>query len=202
MKKIILATKNKGKLAELEQALLELGFFVETLPDDYADIPETGNSFEENAIIKAKYVCDDLGFPALADDSGLSVAGLNGAPGIYSARYGADYENLEAESDDAKNIRKLLDASKDFSCEQRACAFHCAMALVFPDGKEIVVHEVWEGLLLDKLEGEHGFGYDPVFFDKELKMSAAQMPKDIKMSRSHRAKALTSIMIALEETEK
>ena len=201
MNKIILATKNKGKLAELKQPLLELGFNVETLPEDYADIPETGNTFEENALLKAMFVCDDLGLPALADDSGISVEGLRGAPGIYSARYGDDYVNGEAESNDAKNIRKLLDTTKGFSLDERACAFHCAMALVFPSGKNIFVHETWEGLLLDKLEGENGFGYDPLFFDEELKMSAAQMPKEIKMERSHRAKALRSLMTALEKFE-
>jgi len=201
MNRIILATKNKGKLAELEEPLSALGFSVETLPEDYIDIPETGNSFEENALIKAKFVCDDLGLPALADDSGLSVAGLKGAPGIYSARYGDDYENLKAESNDAKNIRKLLDMTKGFSHEERACAFHCAMALVFPDGKSLVVHETWEGRLLDELEGENGFGYDPMFFDEELQISAAQMSKKIKMSRSHRAKALSSLIMALKKNK-
>lgn len=197
MKTIILATKNKGKLAELEQPLRALGFNIEILPENYPDIPENGDTFEENARIKAQFVCDDLGLPALADDSGLSVEGLNGAPGIYSARYADDYENLSAESNDAKNIRKILDMTKDFSYEKRACAFHCAMALVFPDGKNIIVHETWEGRLLDTLEGVNGFGYDPIFFDEELKMSSAQMPKEVKMSRSHRAKALNSLLKAL-----
>ncbi len=199
MKRIVLATKNKGKLAELEQPLLTLGFYVETLPDDYADIPEDGATFEENALIKAKYVCKDLGLPALADDSGISVQGLNNAPGIYSARYAQDYENLENESTDTKNIRKLLDMTKDFSHEEKSCAFHCAMALVFPDGKNIVVHEKWEGRLLNSTEGKNGFGYDPLFFDEELQISAAAMDKKVKMSRSHRAKALKALIEALKK---
>ncbi len=204
MQRIIVATKNKGKLKELEGPLKDLGFTVETLPDDYADIVEDGTTFEENSLIKARFVCKDLNLAALADDSGLSVDALDGAPGIYSARYAHDYESLTLESgqietQDCKNIRKLLDKTKDIPTEQRTCAFHCAMSLVFPNGKEVVVHETWQGKLLFAPQGQNGFGYDPIFFDEELQLSAAELDKETKNQRSHRGKALRSLMEALKK---
>ncbi len=199
MQKIILATHNMGKVAELKSPFLELGFEVDLLPSDFPEIIEDGSSFEENALIKAKAVCKALKLPALADDSGLCVLGLNNAPGIYSARYADDYTLLDGENKDLRNIRKLLENTKNFSNDERNCAFHCAMALVFPNGQEIIVHETWKGKLLKEKIGEHGFGYDPIFFDEELNLSAAQMDKNIKMSRSHRAKAIKSLFSTLQK---
>lgn len=199
MQKIIIATKNKGKLAELEAPLKELGYSPITLPDDYEDIVEDGLTFEENALIKARHVCKEYTIPAIADDSGLSVDHLGGAPGIYSARYGDDIPSLENETKDEKNLRKVLEKMENVPEELRACAFHCAMALVFPNGKEIVVHEKWQGRLLTHSQGLNGFGYDPIFFDEELNMSSAEMEKTIKMTRSHRAKALNSLFEELKK---
>lgn len=245
MKKIIIASKNMGKLAELEAPLKALGFEVGLLPENYPDIVEDGHSFEENALIKARFVCKDLGMPALADDSGLCVDALEGDPGIYSARYAHGYRDvsidvlpIKKESQDEKNNRKLLDKMQAFKGRERTCAFHCAMALVFPSGQnskksenvlyskekssfgedhervnflghskiafdlagqEIVVHEKWEGILLETPCGDNGFGYDPLFFDEELQCASAQMPKEVKMKRSHRGKALNALFDVLKK---
>lgn len=197
MEKTIIATKNKGKLAELEEPFKALGFAVETLPDNYPEIEENGTSFEENALIKARYVAKDLKCIAIADDSGIAVDALKGAPGIFSARYGNDYDLLENETKDQRNNRKLLDKMKDIPMDKRQCAFHCAMAAVFPNGREVVAHKTWQGKLLTEAHGTNGFGYDPLFFDEELNLTGAEMPKNIKMQRSHRAKALKALVQAM-----
>ncbi len=197
MKKIILASTNQGKIAELKKPLSELGFEIETLPSDFPEIIENGLTFSENAKIKAKAVAERLNLPAIADDSGLCVRALDFAPGIFSARYADDYPFLENESKDQRNIRKILDKTKNID-HDRQCAFHCAMAFISPSGHEIIVEEKWEGILLKEAKGENGFGYDPIFFDEEMGLSAAQMDKKIKMSRSHRSKALHSLVEKLK----
>lgn len=202
MEKVIIATKNKGKVAELEAPLRELGFAVETLPADYPEIEENGTSFEENALIKARFVAKDMNCIAIADDSGISVDWLDGAPGIFSARYANDYPLLPGETKDLANNRKLLDKMKDVPQEKRQCAFHCAMAVVFPDGKEFIAHKTWEGRLLTEPRGQNGFGYDPLFLDEELMLTGAEMEKSVKMGRSHRAKALKAVIEAFRNLEK
>lgn len=202
MEKVIIATKNKGKVAELEAPLRELGFAVETLPADYPEIEENGTSFEENALIKARFVAKDMNCIAIADDSGISVDWLDGAPGIFSARYANDYPLLPGETKDLANNRKLLDKMKDVPQEKRQCAFHCAMAVVFPDGKEFIAHKTWEGRLLTEPRGQNGFGYDPLFLDEELMLTGAEMEKSVKMQRSHRAKALKAVIEAFRNLEK
>lgn len=202
MEKVIIATKNKGKVAELEAPLRELGFAVETLPADYPEIEENGTSFEENALIKARFVAKNMNCIAIADDSGISVDWLDGAPGIFSARYANDYPLLPGETKDQANNRKLLDKMKDVPQEKRQCAFHCAMAVVFPDGKEFIAHKTWEGRLLTEPRGQNGFGYDPLFLDEELMLTGAEMEKSVKMQRSHRAKALKAVIEAFRNLEK
>lgn len=202
MEKVIIATKNKGKVAELEAPLRELGFAVETLPADYPEIEENGTSFEENALIKARFVAKDMNCIVIADDSGISVDWLDGAPGIFSARYANDYPLLPGETKDQANNRKLLDKMKDVPQEKRQCAFHCAMAVVFPDGKEFIAHKTWEGRLLTEPRGQNGFGYDPLFLDEELMLTGAEMEKSVKMQRSHRAKALKAVIEAFRNLEK
>ncbi len=202
MKKVIIATKNKGKLAELEAPLQELGFSVEILSADYPEIEENGASFEENALIKARFVSRDLNCIAIADDSGICVDYLDGNPGIFSARYANDYVLLPGETKDQANNRKLLHLMRDVPMEKRQCAFHCAMAVVFPDGKEIIAHKTWEGRLLFEARGTNGFGYDPLFLDEELQLTGAQMEKSVKMGRSHRAKALQAVIEAFRSFEK
>lgn len=202
MEKVIIATKNKGKVAELEAPLRGLGFAVETLPADYPEIEENGTSFEENALIKARFVSKDMNCIAIADDSGISVDWLDGAPGIFSARYANDYPLLPGETKDLANNRKLLDKMKDVPQEKRQCAFHCAMAVVFPDGREFIAHKTWEGRLLTEPRGQNGFGYDPLFLDEELMLTGAEMEKSVKMQRSHRAKALKAVIEAFRNLEK
>lgn len=194
MEKVVIATKNKGKLAELEGPLAALGFAVQTLPAEYPDIEENGTSFEENALIKARFVSGDMGCIAIADDSGISVDALGGEPGIHSARYANDYVLREGETKDKANNRKLLDNMKNVPEERRQCAFHCAMAVVFPDGAEFVAHKTWQGRLLFEERGQNGFGYDPLFLDEELGLTGAEMEKGVKMQRSHRAKALQAVV--------
>lgn len=182
---LVLASNNAGKLKEL-QAML--GEHIEVLPQSRfisEEAEETGLSFIENAIIKARHAAQASGLPALADDSGLAVDALGGAPGIYSARY------AEGQGDAANNA-KLLDALKDVEDEQRGARFICALALVrhAEDPVPIICEGVWEGRILHAAQGEHGFGYDPLFLVPELGVSSAELPAEQKNQLSHRARAM------------
>lgn len=195
---LILATRNQGKVREIADALRHFGFDVRPLPDDFPEIEETGSTFEENALIKAHAVADALGLPALADDSGLEVDALNGAPGVYSARYGHDIPLLPGEDDDARNNRKLLDALLAFP-HPHTGRFRCCMALIRPGKADLVRHGVWEGVIVDTPSGNNGFGYDPLFFDPELGRISGELTREEKNARSHRGKALRLLIRALEE---
>lgn len=182
---LVLASNNAGKLKEL-QAML--GAHIEVLPQSQfisEEAEETGLSFIENAILKARHAARASGLPALADDSGLAVDALGGAPGIYSARY-ADGQG------DAANNAKLLDALKDVPDEQRGARFICALALVrhADDPVPIICEGAWEGRILHAAQGEHGFGYDPLFLVPELGVSSAELPAEQKNQLSHRARAM------------
>lgn len=194
--RIVLATGNAGKVRELAGSLAAFGMEVAGLSDFPAigDIEETGSSFEENALLKARIVAAATGLVCVADDSGLEVDALGGAPGIFSARYADDWAYLPGESRDARNIRKLLASLAGVPAPQRTCRFVCCMAAVRPKGGELVVRGVWEGRLLEAERGAGGFGYDPVFFDEESQMSAAEMHRDEKNARSHRGKALRALL--------
>ena len=133
---LILATRNQGKVRELREPLSRFGFDVQSLPEDFPEIEENGNTFEENALIKARAVASALGVAAAADDSGLEVDALGGAPGVYSARYSEDWPAVEGESKDERNNRKLLTELEGVPMEKRTARFRCAMALVLPDGTE------------------------------------------------------------------
>lgn len=198
---LILATRNPGKVRELADALRRFGFDVRALPDDFPEIEETGTTFEENARLKAHAVSDALGLPALADDSGLEVDALNGAPGVYSARYGLDIPALNGEDDDARNNRKLLAALADVP-PPRTGRFRCCMVLARPGRPNLVVHGVWEGWIADAPSGDNGFGYDPLFFDPELGRLSAELTREEKNARSHRGKALHLLLRELELEEK
>ncbi|WP_028573725.1 XTP/dITP diphosphatase [Desulfonatronovibrio hydrogenovorans] len=185
---IVLASRNKGKIQEISQILKSV------LPDiqvkgldefpGIGDIPETGTTFEENALIKARTVARLTGLPAIADDSGIAVPALGGDPGVYSARYAGE------QATDQENNHKLLEKMKNTSGKNRRAAFVCSMVAVTPDDHILSVRGEWPGLIAESPRGTMGFGYDPIFFDPELGLHAAEMTPEQKNSRSHRGKAL------------
>lgn len=187
--KIVVASKNKGKAKEIHELLQDLNIEILTLNDINfdADIEETGNTFEENAIQKAETIASLCNEITLADDSGLEVDALNGAPGIYSARYAG-----EGASDQDKN-NKLLIELENVPMEKRTARFVCVVALKFPDGPQIVVRGECEGRINFKPVGENGFGYDPLFFVPEYGMTMAEMDESFKNKISHRAMALKKL---------
>ena len=196
---LILATRNQGKVRELRDPLARFGFDVQSLPEDFPEIEENGTTFEENALIKARAVANALGVAAAADDSGLEVDALGGAPGVYSARYSEDWPAVEGESKDERNNRKLLAELEGVPAEKRTARFRCCMALVIPGGEEIVVSGAWEGSIGFKRAGANGFGYDPLFIDPELELTGAELTREAKMVRSHRGKALARLLAEVEE---
>ena len=196
---LILATRNQGKVRELRDPLARFGFDVQSLPEDFPEIEENGTTFEENALIKARAVAEALGVAAAADDSGLEVDALGGAPGVYSARYSEDWPAVEGESKDERNNRKILAELEGVPAEKRTARFRCCMALVIPGGEEIVVSGAWEGSIGFKRAGANGFGYDPLFIDPELELTGAELTREAKMVRSHRGKALARLLAEVEE---
>ena len=200
---LILATRNQGKVKELKEPLARFGFDVQSLPDDFPEVAETGSTFEENALIKAHAVADALLVPAVADDSGIEVDALGGAPGVYSARYSLDWPEVEGESTDARNNRKLLAALEGVSAKSRTARFRCCMAMVYPSSwkdrpEDIVVSGAWEGSIVEKPSGTNGFGYDPLFLDPASGRTGAELSREEKMARSHRGKALEKLLAVLE----
>jgi len=189
---LVLATRNQGKIQEFRRILdaISQGAInlvgLEEFPHT-TDVEETGSTFKENALLKARSVCKETGLPAIADDSGLSVDALNGAPGIYSARYAGVH------GDDQANNAKLMRELENIPEEKRGAHFTCAAALVLPDGREHVAEEIFEGSILYAPIGEHGFGYDPLFRPQGLAISSAQMSAEEKDSISHRGKSLRAI---------
>jgi XTP/dITP diphosphohydrolase len=188
--KLVLATKNAGKVIEFRRILEELGATnlevvgLDSFPD-IGDIEETGTTFEENSLLKARTISKLTGLPALADDSGICVDALNGAPGLYSARYSGN--------GDAANNRKLLDALKDVPDEKRTAYFICVAAFVRPDGFEKVEEGRFYGKILHEVVGSGGFGYDPLFQPDGLNCSSAQLSAEEKDAISHRGKAMRAI---------
>lgn len=195
MKKIILASNNKGKIAEVKEILKDMNVEVISMKEAGldVDIEENGSTFEENALIKAEAIMKMTGEITIADDSGLEVDYLNKEPGIYSARYmGHDT------SYDIKNnaIIQRLDGVKG---TDRSARFVCAMAVVFPDGKNIIARGTIEGLIADKPMGENGFGYDPIMYLPEYQKTSAQLSSEEKNKISHRGKALEKLKTQLQE---
>ena len=185
----VLASHNKKKLAELSAIVSSLGIEIIPLPEGAPEPEENGKTFEENAIIKAKSAAEFTGLPALADDSGLCVDALDGAPGIYSARY--------CEGTDEDRNAFLLKNMQDK--ENRACRFVCAIACVLADGETLTVRGECEGTLLRENHGAGGFGYDPVFYVPSLRKTFAQMTPEEKNAISHRGNALRSFGAELKE---
>lgn len=191
--KYLIATKNMKKRLELKRILAPLGIDAvveEDLGLELEDVEETGITFEENALLKARAACLQSGLPCVADDSGLEVDALNGAPGVYSARFAGDHGN-----DDLNNA-KLLDLLGDLPPEKRSARFVSAACCVYPDGKEIVVRGTCEGHIGFERKGTGGFGYDSVFLpsdikeEAEVKRTMAQLSDEEKDSISHRGRAL------------
>lgn len=197
--KIIAATRNRGKLEEIAQLLAGLPYEVISMTEAgvTGDIAENGDTFEENALIKAREVRRMTGEAVMADDSGLEVDHLGGAPGIHSARYAGE------KATDEDRIRKLLTELSGVPADRRTARFICAIALILPDGREIVVKGTCEGFITTEPAGKGGFGYDPVFYVPEFGMTFAQMDEELKNSISHRGNALRKILdILSEEAEK
>lgn len=191
--KLVLASKNQKKLAEMREILSALGVEV-VMESDVGvdvDVEETGTTFAENAALKARAVCAASGLPAIADDSGLCVDALNGAPGVYSARYGG------GELDDVGRYRLLLGNMRGQT--DRRCGFVSAICCVFPNGDEITARGECRGTLAYAPQGENGFGYDPIFFVPEKKKTFAQLTAEEKNEISHRGKALREFKEKLEE---
>ncbi|WP_267200902.1 XTP/dITP diphosphatase [Limosilactobacillus kribbianus] len=188
MTTLVIATKNAGKAREYQKMLAPHGIEVKTLADfPPISINENGQSFEENATIKAQTVMEALNLPVMADDSGLVVDALNGEPGIHSARYAGDH-------DDAANNAKLLAALKDVPYEERTAHFHTTIVALKPDGTKLIANGRVDGQILRERRGENGFGYDPLFYLPAYKKTMAQLTADQKNAVSHRGRALREFM--------
>jgi XTP/dITP diphosphohydrolase len=194
--KLILASGNPGKLAELRDLLGDLDIQLHAQSEfDVEDAEETGLTFVENAILKARHAARATGLPALGDDSGLCVDALQGAPGLYSARYAGRH------GDNAANIAKLLDALRDVPESARTARFVCVLALLrhAEDPQPLIAEGVWNGRVLDAPRGSGGFGYDPVFFDPSRGIGAAELDPALKHRISHRGIALALLRARLSE---
>ncbi|TCV96904.1 RdgB/HAM1 family non-canonical purine NTP pyrophosphatase [Biostraticola tofi] len=194
MEKCVLATGNPGKVGELAGLLAEFGFDIIAQTDLGVDnAEETGLTFIENAILKARHAARQTGLPAIADDSGLAVDALGGAPGIYSARYAG------LDASDQQNLDQLLAALEDVPDAQRGASFHCVLVYMrhADDPTPLVCHGSWRGVISRSAAGDGGFGYDPIFVLPELGCSAAQLTKAHKSRISHRGQALTLLLEAL-----
>ena len=189
MKKVIFATGNEGKMKEIREILGDLDIELLSLKDAgiHADIVEDGKTFEENAQIKAKAICDLTGEIVLADDSGLEIDHLNKEPGIYSARYMGEDTSYHI-----KNA-KLIERLEGGPDEERTARFVCAIAAAFPDGNIRTVREAMEGRIGYEERGENGFGYDPIFYLPEYGCTSAELSMEEKNKISHRGKALRAI---------
>jgi XTP/dITP diphosphohydrolase len=190
VKRLVLATSNRGKLAEIQPLLADLGFSLVTQGElGVADAIEDGKTFVENALIKARHACTTTGLPALADDSGLIVDALGGAPGLISAHYAGVH------GDAAGNIRKLLHELAGVPEQQRTARFYSLIVLLrhADDPQPLIAEGIWEGRVLDAPRGDNGFGYDPIFFDPVLGLGAAELPAELKNRVSHRGRALATL---------
>lgn len=194
--KLVIATGNPGKLAEFERLLAPLGLdCVAQAALGVEEPEETGLTFVENALLKARHASRATGLPALADDSGLCVDALDGAPGLYSARYAGSPADPQA------NIRQLLDALAGLPAERRGARFHASIALLrhADDPEPVIAEGTWHGRVLEVPRGTGGFGYDPVFLDPDSGLSAAEMDPAEKARTSHRGRAVQTLLSRLAE---
>jgi XTP/dITP diphosphohydrolase len=194
--KLVLATRNKGKIAEIKEILADFQAIELLSLADFPDLPkieETGTTFKENAILKAKTIAKLTGYLTLADDSGLTVEYLNGAPGVYSARYAGE------NATDAENNAKLLKALAGVPWEKRKAAFVCVIALCWPQGECYTCEGRCEGIIALEPKGNYGFGYDPLFYVPAYGKTMAELGPEIKNQISHRAMALKGLKPLLEK---
>jgi XTP/dITP diphosphohydrolase len=194
--RVVLATSNPGKLKELQALLAPLAFEVLSLADfTSVGVDENGLSFVENALLKARHAANVAGLPAIADDSGLEVDALRGAPGIYSARYAGE------NASDADNLNKLLAAMHGLPATQRSARYRCALAFMRwdRDPAPLICQASWEGRIIDQPRGSGGFGYDPIFEPAGREVTAAQLPAEEKNRVSHRGRALAELVAQLRQ---
>lgn len=196
MIRVALATRNQGKVRELQALLADLDVAVAGLDafPEVGEIEETGATFADNARIKARTVSRATGLIALADDSGIVVDALGGEPGVRSARYSGE------QATDAANNGKLLAALAGVPDERRTCRFVSVVAAHAPDGRELTAEGTWEGRVGHAPKGSGGFGYDPLFIDRDTGLTAAEMSPEDKNARSHRGKALRTLLALWRET--
>ena len=195
MKKIIIATKNKGKAKDFEALFGPLGYEVLTLHDvaDDMDVEETGTTFEENALLKATALANHLQTMVIADDSGLEIDALDGRPGIYSARYAGEEKSDEA------NIDKVLEELKDVKESERTARFVCAIAVASPTSEPFTVRGTCEGIIAQERKGTNGFGYDPIFFVPSENKMMAELTAEEKGAISHRGNAIKLLAANLDD---
>lgn len=194
MQKVVLATGNAGKVRELASLLEDFGLDIVAQTElGVESAEETGLTFIENAILKARHAAQITGLPAIADDSGLAVDALGGAPGIYSARYAG------VDASDQLNLEKLLDALQDVPDDQRQAQFHCVLVYLrhAEDPTPLVCHGSWPGVIAREAAGHAGFGYDPIFFVPSEGKTAAELSREEKSAISHRGQALKLLLDAL-----
>lgn len=193
MKEIMLATSNPHKAEEFTTMLKPLGYHVKTLLDleEEIEIEETGTTFEENALIKAQAIHDRLGIEVIADDSGLCVNAMHGEPGIYSARF------MGRDTSYAVKNQYIIDICKN--AEDKGCQFVCAIAYVKEDGTHVIFKGVVEGIVHDHIEGDKGFGYDPIFYYPPFHTTLASVDEERKNEVSHRGRALAQLLRYMKE---
>ena len=184
--KVIFATGNENKLREIRQITADMDIEIVSMKDAgcYADVEETGTTFEENAYLKASAIAKKCGLPTLADDSGLEIDYLDKAPGIYSARF------LGHDTPYSEKNRQILETLEGVPDDKRTARFVCAISAVLADGREYVVRATMEGIIGHEIAGENGFGYDPIFFLPEYGKTSAELSPEEKNAISHRGKAL------------
>lgn len=194
-KRLVVATANEGKLREFRSLLAGLPYELSSLAElGLPSPPETGSSFLENATLKARHAAASSGFAAVADDSGIEVDALGGAPGIHSARYAG----AGADADDGANNAKLMSALRGVPGERRRARYRCALVLIDAvDAAPLTAEAAWEGFILDAPRGSGGFGYDPYFWLPELDKTAAELTPEEKNRLSHRGKAMRALREAL-----
>lgn len=188
--KLVLATSNLGKVIEIQPLLSDIGYTIITQAElGVSDAIENGHTFVENALIKARHACAVTGLPAIADDSGLIIDALNGAPGLISAHYAGVH------GDAIGNIKKVLTELQGVPQARRSARFYSLIVMLkhAEDPQPLIAEGLWEGEILEAPQGENGFGYDPIFFVSEYQCSAAELPADVKNQISHRGRALLKL---------